>query len=129
MNSNEILVDEVATNACLQVSTSGQIYNPGTPGEGGAPEIATGFSSKKPVTARSYMVVAANPLATKAGCDILKLGGSAVDAAIAAAVASSASERSRDNLSKANLDRFPPPAWWCTSRGCAWSRLKSNVIG
>ncbi|WP_234413787.1 gamma-glutamyltransferase family protein [Ideonella sp. A 288] len=75
--------DTVADNACLQVSATGQVYNPGTPGENGAPEIPTGFASKTAVTARSFMVVAANPLATKAGCDILKRGGTAVDAAVA----------------------------------------------
>lgn len=75
--------DPVADNACLQLSTTGQTYNPGTPGENGAPEIATGFASKTVSTARSFMVVAANPLATKAGCDVLKKGGTAVDAAVA----------------------------------------------
>ncbi len=76
-------VDEIGDNACLQASPSGALYNPGTPGENGAPEIPTGFASKKVVNSRSFMVVAANPLATKAGCDILKAGGSAVDAAVA----------------------------------------------
>ena len=38
--------DVVAENACLQYGTAGAIYNPGTPGEGGAPEIATGFAAK-----------------------------------------------------------------------------------
>ena len=76
-------VDEIGENACLHVSPTGALYNPGTPGENGAPEIATGFAAKKAVYARSFMVVAANPLATKAGCDILKAGGSAVDAAVA----------------------------------------------
>jgi gamma-glutamyltranspeptidase/glutathione hydrolase len=75
--------DPVTANACLQVSPTGQTYNPGTPGENGAPEIPTGFVAQKVVTARSFMVVAANPLATKAGCDVLKKGGSAVDAAVA----------------------------------------------
>ena len=75
--------DLVAQNACLQYSASGSVYDPGTPGQGGAPEIATGFASKKTAFSRSYMVVAANPLATKAGCEVLKRGGSAVDAAIA----------------------------------------------
>ena len=76
-------VDDIAENACLQSSPSGALFNPGTPGEAGAPEIPTGFAAKKVVNSRSFMVVAANPLATKAGCDILKAGGSAVDAAVA----------------------------------------------
>ena len=75
--------DPVATQACLQVSPTGAVYNPGTPGESGAPEIPTGFASRTVVQARSFMVVANNPLATKAGCDILKRGGTAVDAAVA----------------------------------------------
>ncbi len=77
------IVDTVGENACLQYSSSGSVYNPGTPGENGAPEIPTGFATKQVAFSRSYMVVAANPLATKAGCDVLKAGGSAVDAAIA----------------------------------------------
>ncbi len=75
--------DDVSSNACLQVSPTGQVFDPGTPGANGAPEIPTGFASKSVVSARSIMVVAANPLATKAGCDVLKKGGSAVDAAVA----------------------------------------------
>ncbi len=75
--------DTVGENACLQYSPSGAVYDPGTPGANGAPEIATGFASKKVAFSRSFMVVAANPLATKAGCEVLKKGGSAVDAAIA----------------------------------------------
>jgi gamma-glutamyltranspeptidase/glutathione hydrolase len=76
-------VDEVAENACLQYGTTGAVYDPGTPGVGGAPEIPTGFAAKQTAFSRSYMVVAANPLATKAGCEVLKKGGTAIDAAIA----------------------------------------------
>ncbi len=79
--------DTVADNACLQFSPSGTLYNPGTPGANGAPEIATGFAAKEVAFSRSYMVVAANPVAAKAGCDILKAGGSAVDAAVATQMA------------------------------------------
>jgi hypothetical protein len=75
--------DTVGENACLQYGSSGAVYDPGTPGANGAPEIPTGFASKKVAFSRSFMVVAANPLATKAGCEVLKKGGSAVDAAIA----------------------------------------------
>ncbi len=47
------------------------------------PEIATGFTRKADVFSSKFAVAAANPLATQAGFDILKVGGSAVDAAIA----------------------------------------------
>lgn len=82
-SDDDNFVDSVGDNACLQYSTTGAVYNPGTPGENGAPEIPTGFATKQTAFARSFMVVAANPLATKAGCEVLKAGGSAVDAAIA----------------------------------------------
>ncbi|ATD06449.1 gamma-glutamyltransferase [Pseudoalteromonas piscicida] len=47
------------------------------------PEAATGFQSKEARTAEKYMVVAANPYASKAGQLMLSKGGSAVDAMIA----------------------------------------------
>ena len=75
--------DLTEANACLQTSPTGAVFDPGRPGENGAPEIPTGFATKQLTQARSFMVVAANPLATKAGCEVLKKGGSAVDAAVA----------------------------------------------
>ena len=51
--------------------------------EGQAPEGATGLEVKSSVTAQKFMVAAANPHAVRAGYQILKEGGSAVDAAIA----------------------------------------------
>jgi len=81
--SCSITGEPVADGACLQMSPRGQVYSPGTPGANGAPEIATGFASRPAATARSFMVVAANPLAAKAGCDMLNKGGTAVDAAVA----------------------------------------------
>lgn len=48
-----------------------------------APEAASGYVDKPGWYARSFMVSAANPLAVDAGYDILRQGGSAVDAAIA----------------------------------------------
>lgn len=75
--------EEVSATTCLQVTDSGQVIDPTTPGDGNAPELATGFASKGVVYARNFMAVAANPIATKTACDILAKGGSAVDAAVA----------------------------------------------
>jgi gamma-glutamyltranspeptidase/glutathione hydrolase len=48
------------------------------------PECASGFEEKSAVIANEYMAVTNNPLATEAAYDVLKNGGNAVDAAIAA---------------------------------------------
>ena len=47
------------------------------------PELPSGWTPKKPVTTRYDMVAAANPLAVEAGRQMLKQGGTAVDAAVA----------------------------------------------
>lgn len=47
------------------------------------PEASSGYSEKPGWATTKYSVAAANPLATDAGYQILKAGGSAVDAAIA----------------------------------------------
>ncbi len=47
------------------------------------PEAATGYNAKPGWASRHFSVAAANPLATDAGYQILKAGGSAIDAAIA----------------------------------------------
>lgn len=48
-----------------------------------APEAASGWTDKPGWQGRDFMVAAANPLAVDAGYQIIKAGGSAVDAAIA----------------------------------------------
>ncbi|TMH44927.1 MAG: gamma-glutamyltransferase [Betaproteobacteria bacterium] len=48
-----------------------------------APEAATAVVPKRLVTSERFMVVAAHPLAARAGYDAIRRGGSAVDAAIA----------------------------------------------
>ncbi|HSC98525.1 MAG TPA: gamma-glutamyltransferase [Casimicrobiaceae bacterium] len=48
-----------------------------------APEVPSGWIDKTAVQSRHFMVAAANPLATQAGYDILRAGGSAADATIA----------------------------------------------
>src|SRR5690242_5511348 len=47
------------------------------------PEAASGYTAKPGWATKTFAVAAANPLATDAGYQILKAGGSAVDAAIA----------------------------------------------
>jgi gamma-glutamyltranspeptidase/glutathione hydrolase len=49
------------------------------------PEIASGFEASPAVAARRFMAVTANPHATEAALDMLREGGTAVDAAVAAA--------------------------------------------
>src|SRR5882762_6236194 len=48
-----------------------------------APEAATGWTPKQLASSQRFMVVAAHPLAARAGYDAIRRGGSAVDAAIA----------------------------------------------
>ena len=72
--------------SCNSKNADGQTIVVGSQqvGDPAFPEPASGYrlglSAK---TSDQYMVVANTPLATKAGCDVLKAGGSAVDAAIA----------------------------------------------
>ncbi|MBR8304066.1 gamma-glutamyltransferase [Burkholderia dolosa] len=48
-----------------------------------APELSSGWTDKPGWTSEHFMIAAANPLATQAGYEMLKAGGTAVDAAIA----------------------------------------------
>ncbi|KPU96605.1 gamma-glutamyltransferase [Variovorax paradoxus] len=74
-----------ADKGCLIGDSGTQVtVGSGDPGDPAAPEPASGYVvGHKLVYAKNYMVVANHPLATRAGCDILKAGGSAVDAAVA----------------------------------------------
>lgn len=77
--------DTAAEQACAVTSAGGSVVvGSGLPGDPAAPELASGYrTGYKAVHAKNYMVVTANPLASKAGCDVLKAGGSAADAAVA----------------------------------------------
>jgi len=77
--------DTAADPACTQITGTGAVVvGSGVPGDPAIPEPASGYKlGAKAVYAKNYMVVTANPFASQAGCDILKQGGSAVDAAVA----------------------------------------------
>lgn len=77
--------DLLADTSCAVNTSSGSVVvGSGLPGDPAAPEAASGYrTGMQPVHARSYMVVTNTPLASKAGCDVLKAGGSAADAAVA----------------------------------------------
>ena len=77
--------DLVVSTACeAPTGTSSVVVGSGLPGDPALPEPSSGYRlGMKPVLSKSYMVVTANPQASKAGCNVLKAGGSAVDAAVA----------------------------------------------
>jgi len=80
-----LIVDNNA-QSCSVVSSSGSpvVVGSGLTGDPAAPEAASGYRlGYKAKTSSRYMVVANTPLATRAGCDVLKAGGTAVDAAVA----------------------------------------------
>jgi gamma-glutamyltranspeptidase / glutathione hydrolase len=65
--------------ACANSPPSQFAYNAPTQ----QPEGSSGFTPKPGWASKKFAVAAANPLATDAGYQILKAGGSAIDAAIA----------------------------------------------
>ena len=72
--------------SCTSAGAGGKpvIVGSGDPGDPAAPEAASGYRlGYKAKYSSKYMVVANTPLATKAGCDVLRAGGTAADAAIA----------------------------------------------
>ena len=75
----------VALKTCVQSTPTGSVVvGSGLPGDPAIPEPSSGYRiGNKALSANSFMVVTANPLATQAGCDVLAAGGTAVDAAVA----------------------------------------------
>jgi gamma-glutamyltranspeptidase/glutathione hydrolase len=80
------LPDAEPLSIACQVGTDagGVTVGSGLPGDPAIPEPSSGYRvGKQAVAGKTFMVVTANPLATKAGCDVLAAGGSAADAAVA----------------------------------------------
>lgn len=69
--------------ACCSLLLANSLYAEQSKREDREPEAATGVIEKKALVAKNYMVSAANPFASWAGKNVLKRGGSAIDAAIA----------------------------------------------
>ena len=67
------------------ISTS--LFAAGQAADTVAPEASTGLQEQVLITAKNYMVASANPVASQAGYDILKAGGSAIDALVAVQMA------------------------------------------
>ena len=84
-SSAPMALPTTASTPCLQTTNSGTVVvGSGLPGDPAIPEPSSGYRvGKKPVTASTFMVVTANPLASQAGCDVLAAGGTAADAAVA----------------------------------------------
>ena len=83
--SSELIVDHNPAS-CMVLAHDGAhvMVGSGLPGDPAAPKAAATYRHGLEARhSRRYMAVANTPLAVKAGCDALKAGGSAVDAAIA----------------------------------------------
>lgn len=85
-DGNAPLAVDNNAQSCSVLSSTGSavVVGSGLAGDPAAPEAASGYRlGNQAKYSSKYMVVANTPLATKAGCDVLKAGGTAVDAAVA----------------------------------------------
>ncbi|WP_423456849.1 gamma-glutamyltransferase family protein [Ottowia sp. VDI28] len=84
-NTRDLIVDNDPTSCTIRGDGGSSIVvGSGVAGDPAAPEAASGYRlGLTAKTSSRYMAVANTPLAVKAGCDILKSGGTAVDAAVA----------------------------------------------
>jgi gamma-glutamyltranspeptidase/glutathione hydrolase len=71
--------------SCAAIASGGSVVvRSGLAGDPAAPEPPSGYrTGMQAVHAKTYMVATNTPLASKAGCDVLKAGGTATDAAVA----------------------------------------------
>ncbi|MCZ2723164.1 gamma-glutamyltransferase [Marinomonas sp. 15G1-11] len=67
----------------LMLSMSSVSFSAAQTADAVSPEASSGIIEKNLVESDKFMVAAANPLATQAGYDVLKAGGSAIDALVA----------------------------------------------
>ncbi len=77
---------DTTADSCSVLASNGSavVVGSGVAGDPAAPEPSSGYRlGYKAKYSSKYMVVANTPLATKAGCDILRAGGTAADAAVA----------------------------------------------
>ena len=79
MKTPWILTAALLLAACRSGGMADVAVNPDTH----APEQGSGLTSQQLVHAKKFMAASANPLATEAGYEVLKQGGSAIDAMIA----------------------------------------------
>ena len=88
-DAQSLMLAAIALALAIGVTTPTTAQRGGGPGSGPPPAMletdgAVGLEPKTLATARRHMIAAANPHAAEAGRAILRAGGSAVDAAIAA---------------------------------------------
>lgn len=85
-DSDDNAVAQTADTSCQALTNagSGVVVGSGLPGDPSLPEPASGYrTGLKTVYAKKYLVASASPFASAAGCNILRKGGTAADAAVA----------------------------------------------